>query len=121
MATFVVYEKALELAFQLLDRSTLSDAAYTGVNLGSGLVAGMAAAVVSQPADTMLSKINQIPARSNEGTAARLYRIAMGLGIRGSFAGLPARLIMVSGMTAGQFTIYGNIKKVGVLSSCIQV
>ncbi|KAE8407226.1 mitochondrial phosphate carrier protein [Aspergillus pseudonomiae] len=111
MATFVVYEKAIELAYQSLDRSKLSTAAHTGINLGSGLVAGVAAAIVSQPADTMLSQINKTQAQSGEGAIRRLFNIASALGIRGSYAGIRARLVMVSGMTAGQFAIYRDIKR----------
>ncbi|KAJ6090459.1 mitochondrial phosphate carrier protein [Penicillium sp. IBT 16267x] len=111
MATFVVYEKMIELAYHFIDRSAIPGAVHTGINLGSGLLAGMAAAIVSQPADTMLSQINKTQAQPGERTARRLFNIASSLGIRGSYAGIGARLIMVSGMTAGQFAIYGDIKR----------
>lgn len=81
------------------------------MNLGSGLLAGFAAAIVSQPADTMLSKINKTKGLPGESTVSRLVKIAGELGFRGSFAGLPTRLFMVGGLTAGQFAIYGDIKK----------
>lgn len=89
----------------------MSAAGHTAVNLGSGLLAGFAAAIVSQPADTMLSKINKTKGLAGESTVSRLVKIAGELGIRGSFAGLPTRLFMVGGLTAGQFAIYGDIKK----------
>lgn len=111
MTTFVVYENASEFAYKSVDKSTLSDTALTGINLGSGLVAGIAAALVSQPADTMLSKINKEKGQPGQGTIHRLIEIASELGIRGSYAGIRARLIMVGGMTAVQFAIYGHIKK----------
>ncbi|TDZ61796.1 Mitochondrial phosphate carrier protein [Colletotrichum trifolii] len=108
---FVAFEKVSEAVFAQLDKSTLSSGATTAVNLGSGLMAGFAAAIVSQPADTMLSKINKTKGLPGEGTISRLGKIAAELGIRGSFAGLPTRLFMVGGLTAGQFAIYGSIKK----------
>jgi hypothetical protein len=83
----------------------------TTVNLGSGLLAGFAAAIISQPADTMLSKINKTKGLPGESTISRLVKIAGELGIRGSFTGLPTRLFMVGGLTSGQFAIYGDIKK----------
>lgn len=89
----------------------------TAVNLGCGLIAGLAAAVVSQPADTLLSQINKEKARPGEGTGARLWRIGSSLGIRGAFTGMQARAVMVGGMTAVQFGIYGDIKKVCSRSS----
>ncbi|KAK3298948.1 mitochondrial phosphate carrier protein [Chaetomium fimeti] len=111
MATFVVYEKAIQAAYSVINRDELSAAGVTGINLGSGLVAGLAAAVVSQPADTILSKINKEKAQPGEGTARRLFRIASGLGLRGAYTGMRARLVMVGGMTAVQFGIYGDTKK----------
>ncbi|KAI1738080.1 mitochondrial phosphate carrier protein [Xylaria scruposa] len=112
MATFVVYENALEQAYKWVDRSTISGTAITGINLGSGLIAGIAAALVSQPADTMLSKINKEKGEAGEGVLRRLWRIARDTGIRGSYAGIRARLVMVGGMTAIQLAVYGDIKKV---------
>jgi solute carrier family 25 phosphate transporter 3 len=111
MAKFVVYEKVAELAWQQIDKSTASDALQTTVNLGSGLIAGFAAALVSQPADTMLSKINKTKGLPGESTTSRLIKIASELGLRGSFTGLGARLFMVGTLTAGQFAIYGDIRR----------
>jgi solute carrier family 25 phosphate transporter 3 len=97
----------------------MSNGAQTAVNLGSGLIGGFAAAIVSQPADTMLSKVNKTKRLPGEGTVSLLVKIARELGFRGSFAGLPTRLFMVGGLTAGQFAIYGDIKK--LLSKCIAI
>lgn len=111
MAKFVVYEKVAEAAYRVVDKSTLSDGAQTGINLGSGLIAGLAAAVVSQPADTMLSKINKTKGAPGEGTTSRLIKIGKELGIRGSYSGIGARLFMVGTLTSFQFAIYGDVKK----------
>lgn len=110
MAKFVVYEKVVEAVYKQIDRSTLSDGAQTGVNLGSGLIAGFAAALISQPADTMLSKINKSKGAPGEGTTTRLIKIAKELGLKGSYTGIGARLFMVGTLTAGQFAIYGDGK-----------
>ncbi|KAI1635493.1 mitochondrial phosphate carrier protein [Biscogniauxia mediterranea] len=111
MATFVVYEKAIETAYTWVDKNTASNATLSGVNLGCGLVAGMAAAFVSQPADTVLSKINKEKGLPGEGIARRIVNIVSQLGIRGSYAGIGPRLVMVGGMTAVQFGIYGHIQR----------
>lgn len=110
MAKFVVYEKVAELIWANLDKNSASEGTKTTVNLGSGLIAGFAAAFVSQPADTMLSKINKTKGLPNEGTTSRLIKIARELGLKGSFTGLGARLFMVGTLTAGQFAIYGSVK-----------
>lgn len=112
MAKFVVYEKVAEFIYTKVDKKTASDGLQTTINLGSGLIAGFAAAIVSQPADTMLSKINKTKGLPGEGTTSRLIKIAKELGLRGSYAGIGARLAMVGLITAGQFSIYGDIKRV---------
>lgn len=109
MAKFVVYEKVAEAIYRSKPKSEMSDGMQTTVNLGSGLIAGFAAAIVSQPADTMLSKINKTKGLPGEGTTSRLIKIAKELGLRGSFGGLPTRLFMVGTLTAGQFAIYGKL------------
>jgi len=116
MAAFVVYENAQAIAYKAINKSTISNTTQTAINLGSGLLAGFAAALVSQPADTMLSKINKTRGLPGEGTMSRLLKIAKELGLRGSYSGIGPRLVMVGGMGAGQFAIYGSIKKVRVLS-----
>ena len=99
------------MIYRSVDKSTVSSGMATTINLGSGLIAGMAAAIVSQPADTMLSKINKSKGLPGEGTTSRLIKIGKELGFRGSYAGIGARLFMVGTLTAGQFAIYGDIKK----------
>ncbi|KAH7153272.1 mitochondrial carrier domain-containing protein [Dactylonectria macrodidyma] len=111
MAKFVVFEKVSEAVFRQFPKKDLSDGMQTVANLGSGLIAGFAAALVSQPADTMLSKINKTKGLPGEGTTSRLIKIAKELGLRGSYTGIGARLFMVGTLTAGQFAIYGDIKK----------
>ncbi|KAK6819995.1 hypothetical protein RU639_007107 [Aspergillus parasiticus] len=112
MSKFVVYEKVAEFAYaNFFDKEKTSDGMQTAINLGSGLIAGFAAAIVSQPADTMLSKINKTKGLPGEGTTSRLIKIAKELGLRGSFSGIGARLVMVGALTAGQFAIYGDLKK----------
>lgn len=129
MAKFVVFEKVSEAIYRNFDKNTLSDGSKTTINLGSGLIAGFAAAIVSQPADTMLSKINKTPGAPGEGTISRLAKIGKELGLRGSYAGIGARyvfsplgprwsvanihsLFMVGTITAGQFAIYGDVKRI---------
>ena len=93
MAKFVVFEKVSELVYQTVDKSKASAGTHTAINLGSGLMAGFAAAIISQPADTMLSKINKTKGLPGEGTTSRLIKIARELGLRGSFSGIGARLV----------------------------
>jgi len=111
MAKFVVYEKVAEAIFSKWPKDSLSAGGQTVANLGAGLMAGFAAAIISQPADTMLSKINKTQGLPGESTTSRLVKIGKELGLRGSYTGIGARLFMVGTLTAFQFAIYSDIKK----------
>ncbi|KAF4967027.1 hypothetical protein FSARC_5318 [Fusarium sarcochroum] len=111
VAKFVVYEKVIEAVYRQVSKENTSNGMQTVINLGSGLVAGFSAAIISQPADTMLSKINKTKGLPGESTSSRLITIAKDLGVRGSFAGIGARLFLVGTLTAFQFAIYGDVKK----------
>ncbi|KAJ1498994.1 mitochondrial phosphate carrier protein, partial [Coelomomyces lativittatus] len=113
MAKFVVYELAAENIYQRLStpKEQLSNGTVTLVNLASGLISGATAAVISQPADTLLSKINKTKGAPGESIMSRLVGLAKQLGPRGLFLGLGARVVMVGALTAGQFAIYGDIKR----------
>ena len=118
MSKFVVYEKVSEMIYRSVDKSQTSAGMQTTINLGSGLIAGFAAALVSQPADTMLSKINKTKGLPGEGTTSRLIKIAKELGLRGSYTGIGARLFMVGTLTAGQFAIYGKLVLYSLSLTC---
>ncbi|KAL1405880.1 mitochondrial phosphate carrier protein [Vanrija albida] len=114
MAKFAVYEIAVEkiLAAAGKNKADLTTGQTTGLNLSAGLIAGMAAAVISQPADTLLSKINKTKGAPGESTTSRIIGMAKQLGVKGLFTGMSARLVMIGTLTAGQFLIYGDIKRV---------
>ncbi|KAI9164521.1 mitochondrial phosphate carrier protein [Blastocladiella emersonii ATCC 22665] len=113
MAKFAVYEIAAEKIYDLIPtpKEQLSSGTVTSVNLGAGLIAGMAAAVISQPADTLLSKINKSKGAEGESITSRLIALSKELGPRGLFLGLGARVVMVGALTAGQFAINGDVKR----------
>jgi len=114
MAKFAVQEFAAETIYKTLERrghqkETMSNQSKLAVSLLSGVIAGIAAAVVSQPADTVLSKINQ---EKTEGSVTKsIVKIMRRLGPRGLYLGIGARCWMVGTLTAGQFFIYDAIKQ----------
>lgn len=113
IAKFLVFERASDAIFGLVGtpKNQLSESKLTLINLSSGIIAGCAAAFVSQPADTLLSKVNKTKKAPGQSTIGLLGQLAKQLGVVGSFAGLPTRLVMVGTLTSLQFTIYGHIKK----------
>lgn len=62
MAKFAVQGAAAEKIAKSVvgkDLSSLTGATKLGVSLLSGVIAGVAAAIISHPADTLLSKVNK--------------------------------------------------------------
>lgn len=64
------------------------------------------------PADTLLSKINKQKGAEGQSVTSRLLSMSRELGVKGLFTGLGPRIVMVATLTAGQFAIYGDIKRV---------
>ena len=89
------------------DYGTISGASKMGVALSSGVIAGVAAAIISHPADTLLSKINKAGAGGSGGTVSRLTNIAKEIGFaKLCTTGLGARCVMIGTLTAGQFALF---------------
>jgi solute carrier family 25 phosphate transporter 3 len=111
MAKFAVQGAAAERIYATLpDRSTLSSGTKMGVSLASGTVAGVAAAIISHPADTLLSKVNKKGAGGEGSMMTRLGRIASEIGfVKLATTGLPARCVMIGTLTAGQFFIFDSL------------
>ncbi|KAH7922957.1 mitochondrial carrier [Leucogyrophana mollusca] len=109
---FTVNEFCHELAFRSMSEETrrnLSGTSKFGLQLGSGVIAGFAAAILSHPADTLLSQINKGHGPTGS-MPHRLVVLAREAGFRGLFAGLGPRMIMTAGLVSGQFLLYGGIK-----------
>jgi len=110
---FTVNEFCHELVFRNMSEKTkrnLSGSQKFGIALGSGVIAGFAAAILSHPADTLLSQINK--GHGPKGTMSyRLVVLAKEAGFRGLFAGLGPRMIMTAGLVSGQFLLYGGVKE----------
>jgi solute carrier family 25 phosphate transporter 3 len=115
---FTVNELCHEAAFRSMSKETrakLSPNAKLSISIGSGIIAGFAAAILSQPADTLLSQINK--GHGPQGTILyRLGVLAKQTGFKGLFAGLGPRMVMTAGLVSGQFLIYGAVKQGAHLS-----
>jgi len=111
MAKFAVQGKASEMIYGALGKNPdeLSSGQNLAISLQSGVIAGVAAATISHPADTLLSKINKKGAGGDGAMFARLGNIAKEEGfVRLCTVGLPARWIMIGTLTAGQFGIFDS-------------
>jgi len=94
-----------------LSLKTSSDAQKMAVSLSSGVIAGVAAAIISHPADTLLSLINKSEGAGGEGSIpTRLLRLANEVGFKKlCLTGLGARCVMIGTLTAGQFGIFDTV------------
>jgi len=110
MAKFAVQGKAAEtIADKVIGQKveTLQGGTKLSVSLLSGVIAGVAAAIISHPADTLLSKVNKAGAGGEGSILTRLGRIASEIGfVKLATVGLGARCVMIGALTAGQFLLF---------------
>jgi solute carrier family 25 phosphate transporter 3 len=76
------------------------------ISLASGVVAGVAAAIISHPADTLLSMVNKKGAGGTGSMMSRLSNIAKEVGfVKLCTVGLAPRCVMIGTLTAGVSTL----------------
>ncbi|KAJ1490265.1 mitochondrial carrier family [Baffinella frigidus] len=115
MAKFAVQGYGAEKIYAAMETTPkqCSTGGNVAVSLASGVVAGVVAAIISHPADTLLSKINKKGAGGEGSTATRLGRIAAETGyLKLCTQGLGARCVMIGVLTAGQFGIFDSVMSV---------
>jgi len=112
MAKFAVQGKVAEMIYTSTGTTpdTNSKSANVGISLTSGVFAGVAAAVVSHPADTLLSMINKQGGDKSGSVAQQLFRLAKETGFKKlCTTGLAPRCVMIGTLTAGQFGIFDSV------------
>ncbi|KAL6859801.1 mitochondrial phosphate carrier protein [Amphichorda felina] len=111
---FSVHEAVNEIIFRTMGperKARLTQIESTGVELTSGIAAGAAAAVLSHPADTLLSAINKGAGDPKQGATSRMLQLAREFGPRRLLlTGLGPRLVMTCSLVSGQFVIYAQCK-----------
>jgi len=106
MMKFACFEKTVEALYQYVvpkPREECTKSEQLIVTFAAGYIAGVFCAIVSHPADTIVSKLNQA-----EGSTA--VGVAKELGFMGLWKGLTARIIMIGTLTAAQWFIYDAVK-----------
>ena len=81
-----------------------------GVTFVAGYWAGIFCALVSHPADTVVSKLNNVEKKAGQGTLGAIGGILKEVGFRGIWTGLGARIVMIGTLTALQWFIYDTFK-----------
>lgn len=106
MMKFACFERTVELLYKHVvpkPRNECSKSEQLVVTFVAGYIAGVFCAVVSHPADTVVSKLNQ-----EKGSTA--IDVAKKLGMAGLWKGLAPRIIMIGTLTALQWFIYDGVK-----------
>merc|ERR1712130_498392 len=112
MAKFAVQGNAAEAIYASMGKSPSECSKGTGIaiSLASGVIAGVASAVISHPADTLLSKVNKAGAGGDGPMMTRLANIAKEIGFwKLCTVGLAPRCVMIGTLTAGQFGIFDTV------------
>lgn len=111
-AKFVVQGSVADTMYSSMGKTPadLSGGQNVGISLASGVVAGVCAALISHPADTLLSKINKKGAGGDGPMMTRLMNIAKEIGfMKLCTVGLVPRMVMIGTLTAGQFGIFDTV------------
>ncbi|KAH8177670.1 mitochondrial carrier protein [Sarocladium implicatum] len=111
MVKFASFETIVEMIYDRLpgQKSDYGKAAQTGVAFSGGYLAGIFCAIVSHPADVMVSKLNSArePGEAFGGALSRIYK---DIGFGGLWNGLPVRIVMIGTLTGLQWMIYDYFK-----------
>merc|ERR1719408_931222 len=104
MAKFAVQGKAQDAMYTSLGGMPKSESGKVGVSLASGVIAGVVSAIISHPADTLLSKMNKKGAGGDGSIPQRMLNVTKEIGVvKLCTTGLGARCVMIGTLTALQF------------------
>jgi len=111
MMKFASFETIVESIYYRLpgQKSDYSKTAQTGVSFAGGYLAGILCAIVSHPADVMVSKLNA-SREPGEAFGSAVGRIYKDIGFKGLWNGLPVRIVMIGTLTGLQWMIYDYFK-----------
>lgn len=116
MVKFGMFENTVKYVYSNIltkEKNSYSKATQLSVTFLSGYWSGIFCAVVSHPADTMVSKINNIKdieGAPKIGAGEKVSKIYAEIGFKGLWAGLGTRILMVGTLTGLQWWIYDTFK-----------
>jgi solute carrier family 25 phosphate transporter 3 len=111
MVKFAAFEKTVEFFYKNIftkGKKNYSKATQLSITFLSGYWAGIFCAIVSHPADTMVSKLNKV--KSDEPVLNSIKKIYGDIGFNGLWRGLTTRIIMIGTLTGLQWWIYDSFK-----------
>jgi len=111
MMKFWAFERTVAAIYQYAipkPRAQCTKLEQLGVSFIGGYIAGVFCAIVSHPADVVVSKLNNVKTEGGTGTA--IMKIFKELGGKVFYLGLGTRIIMIGTLTALQWFIYDSFK-----------
>ncbi|KAL2358141.1 mitochondrial phosphate carrier protein [Cryomyces antarcticus] len=111
MMKFASFETIVEMIYARLPgtKADYGKGAQTAVSFTGGYLAGILCAIVSHPADVMVSKLNA-NRQPGEAFGVAMGRIYKDIGFAGLWNGLPVRIVMIGTLTGLQWMIYDYFK-----------
>lgn len=111
MTKFATFEWTVSEIYRTLGKPKEVYNSYqqTGVSFLGGYIAGVFCAVVSHPADVMVSKLNA-ERQAGESAMKAMSRIYSNIGFSGLWNGLMVRIVMIGTLTGTQWLIYDSFK-----------
>ena len=106
MAKFYFFENVKNMFYDKVftePKESYGKSTHLGITFASGYIAGVACAIVSHPADTIVSKMSKDATKS-------AGDILNEIGFAGIWGGLGTRIIMIGTLTGLQWWIYDSFK-----------
>lgn len=107
MMKFATFESTVEAIYKYavpVPKSEVSSSSQLGISFTAGYIAGVACAIISHPADNLVSFLN----KSKDATVKQAIDQ---MGLKALFTrGLPLRIIMIGTLTGAQWGIYDSFK-----------
>ena len=113
MVKFGAFENTVKFCYNNIwtkPKNDYSKATQLSITFLSGYFAGIFCAIVSHPADTMVSKINTFKSDVPISTGTAVKKIYAEIGFAGLWNGLSTRILMVGTLTGLQWWIYDSFK-----------
>ena len=115
MVKFGAFENTVKFCYNNIwtkPKNEYSKATQLSITFLSGYFAGIFCAIVSHPADTLVSKLNNIKSDVPVSTSTAVKQIYSDIGFAGLWRGLTTRILMVGTLTGLQWWIYDSFKTV---------
>ncbi|KAL3489895.1 mitochondrial carrier domain-containing protein [Aspergillus germanicus] len=110
MTKFATFEETVSLIYKTLGgpKESYNGLQQTGISFAGGYIAGIFCAIVSHPADVLVSKLNA-DRQAGESAMKAVSRIYGNIGFSGLWNGLPVRIVMLGTLTGFQCTMESRV------------